>query len=393
MSSPASNKPAAASAGRAWLRLTREERAQLKRRMGPALFQERLLREDTRELKMGGLFRWCPMRWLNPIARAGLHLTGLWKAGRRNYLDIRVREETFFLPGLPAAFDGFTILHLSDLHFDLDPDFPDALAQTLETIRGRYDVAAFTGDFNNYTVHNSTLAVRLTARLLREHISAPAYGVLGNHDSLRDIPSLEEAGLRILLNESVTLRRGKDTLLLAGIDDPNIFQTHNLRAALSARKPGQPVVLLAHAPSCWREAADQGVDLVLCGHVHGGQICLPNGRTIPWRNWKFPAAVRRGRWCEGATQGYTTYGAGACGIPIRFFCPPEAVLSHLRQGGKAASSAGRAAVAASSAGRRPQAVGGNLPPEIPPTGRRGGTATPPSEWAADASASTLGRSV
>lgn len=316
--------------GRAVTRVTHEERTMLKRRMGTQRYHARLTMEFERELKMGGIIRWCPMAWLRPIASIGLHVTGLWWAGRRNYLSLRVREETFTLSRLPASFDGFTILHLSDLHFDLDPEFPEVLARVLEAVRGRYDLVAVTGDFNNYTVHQTTEALRCTAKMVKRSLSAPAYGVLGNHDSLLDVPAFEEAGMRILLNESVTIRRGSDSLLLAGIDDPNIFKTGDLGAAMAARKPGEPCVLLAHAPACFEEASAKEVDLLLCGHVHGGQICTPRGGILPWRNWRFPHHVRRGRWSEGALQGYTSFGTGACGIPIRFNCPPEITLIHLK---------------------------------------------------------------
>ena len=101
-------------------------------------------------------------------------------------------------------------------------------------------------------------------------------------------------------------------------------------AALRARRPGEPCVLLAHAPSVHEDAAEAGVSLVLCGHVHGGQVCMPSGKTFAWRHWTFPRRVWRGRWTEGATQGYTTTGVGACGAPLRLYCPPEIVLARLR---------------------------------------------------------------
>ena len=137
----------------------------------------------------------------------------------------------------------------------------------------------------------------------------------------------------MLLNESVRVRRAGRTdgpgLLLAGVDDPNVFATHDLGAALRGRRPGEPVVLLAHAPSVHREAAAAGVSLVLCGHVHGGQVCLPSGRPLARRRWRFPRRVWRGRWTEGSTQGYTTVGVGACGVPLRLNCPPEIVRIRL----------------------------------------------------------------
>ncbi|MBQ9726964.1 MAG: metallophosphoesterase [Kiritimatiellae bacterium] len=316
----------------AFPRVTSEEAAALKRRLGPASFARRVAREDARELKLGGLLRWCPMRWAAPAARLAFKATGLYGRAHREFLGIVVREEEFALAGLPPELDGFTLLHLSDMHVDLDPALPDAIRAALGRVRGRYDAAVATGDFNNFTVHRDCKALDLVASL-RGAFTAPVFGVLGNHDSVRDVPRLERGGVRILLNESVRLRRagaaGGPSLLLAGVDDPNVFETDDIAAALRGRRPGEPVVLLAHGPSVHREAAAAGVSLVLCGHVHGGQICLPSGRTLAWRHWRFPRHVWRGRWTEGATQGYTTTGVGACGVPLRLNCPPEIVLVRL----------------------------------------------------------------
>lgn len=315
-----------------FLRISPGEEADLARRMGAASFAERLRKENARELAFGGRLRWCPMKWAGPAARLAFRCAGLYGRARREFLDVRVREETFALPGLAPELAGFTLLHLSDLHLDIDPALPDAIRGALATVAGRYDAAAATGDFNNFTVHGDTKALDLAASL-RGVFTAPVFAVLGNHDSVRDVPYLERAGYRVLLNESVRLRRagasGGPSLLLAGVDDPNIFATHDLAAALRGRRPGEPCVLLAHAPSVHREAAAAGVSLVLCGHVHGGQVCLPSGRTLAWRHWRFPRRVWRGRWTEGATQGYTTTGVGACGAPLRLNCPPEIVLVRL----------------------------------------------------------------
>lgn len=315
-----------------FLRISPGEEADLARRMGAASFAERLRKENARELAFGGRLRWCPMKWAGPAARLAFRCAGLYGRARREFLDVRVREETFALPGLAPELAGFTLLHLSDLHLDIDPALPDAIRGALATVAGRYDAAAATGDFNNFTVHGDTKALDLAASL-RGAFTAPVFAVLGNHDSVRDVPYLERAGYRVLLNESVRLRRagasGGPSLLLAGVDDPNIFATHDLAAALRGRRPGEPCVLLAHAPSVHREAAAAGVSLVLCGHVHGGQVCLPSGRTLAWRHWRFPRRVWRGRWTEGATQGYTTTGVGACGAPLRLNCPPEIVLVRL----------------------------------------------------------------
>lgn len=313
--------------------LSPEQRDELGRRLGVEALRFRLHREENREKHFFGLVRWCPMKYAGPAANLAFKCAGLWKRAHREFLDIRVREETFALPDLPEELSGFTILHLSDLHADISPDLPGAIADALASVAGRYDAAVVTGDFNNFTVHGDMVAVSIVSRL-RPAFTAPVFGCLGNHDSVRDVPLLEKSGYRMLLNESTRIRRrgsapDSPSLLLAGIDDPNIFRTHDLARALSDRKSDEPVVLLSHAPSIHLEAARAGVSLVLCGHVHGGQLCFPNGRSMALRHWNFPDHVRRGRWREGATQGYTTTGVGACGAPLRLNCPPEIVLVRL----------------------------------------------------------------
>ena len=317
------------------LALSAQERKALARRMGGALFEKRLFLEENREKRLGGLVRWCPMKYAGPAADLAFRATGLWKRAHREFLDIQVREEEFAVPGLAPELDGFTILHVSDLHLDVSDDLAPAFRRALERVAWRYDLACATGDFNNFTVHDDLVALEIVASL-RDAFTAPVVGCLGNHDSVRDVPTLERAGYRILLNESVRVPRrgaapGTPELLVAGVDDPNIFGTHDLDAALAGRRGGEPAVLLAHAPSIHLEAAARRVSLVLCGHVHGGQICLKSGRTLAWKHWRFPRKVWRGRWTEGATQGYTTTGVGACGAPLRLNCPPEIVLVKLRR--------------------------------------------------------------
>ena len=154
--------------------------------------------------------------------------------------------------------------------------------------------------------------------------------MLGNHDSLRDVPVLERMGVKMLLNESVLIQRNGAALRLVGIDDPNIFRTHDLDKALgSSHRRADVTILLSHAPCIHREAAARGVDIVLCGHTHGGQICLPNGYTPRIHKDGGARHVQKGLWRDGSTQGWTSSGTGACGIPVRINCPPEILLHRL----------------------------------------------------------------
>lgn len=264
---------------------------------------------------------------LGRAVRMGLELTALTKRGVANALDLRLREHRVPIRRLPAAFEGFTILHLSDVHLDGHPELVERIA---ELIRGvRFDVAVITGDFRFHDVgsygHLATLYARLAPRLRGSH---GVFGVLGNHDCLEMVPLLEAAGVRMLVNESVALRRGVDTLWLVGLDDAHRYRSHDLDRALAGVPVDAARVLLAHSPEVVEEASERGIDLYLTGHTHGGQLCLPGGWPL-FINARAPRRYARGAWTRRGMRGYTSTGTGSSGVFARFFSPPEVVLHHL----------------------------------------------------------------
>lgn len=315
--------------------MTKTDRRLVMGRMGKRLFNRRLHLEDTRELKMGGRVRLCPMRLFKPVLKLAFKASGLWSRGFREFLNPVVRENRFVIPHLPRELEGFTILHLSDLHLDLDTRLTPVLFQKIQNLK--YDIAVITGDFNNFTVHRDGTALEEMDQLISA-FSAPVYGVLGNHDSLRDVTVLERIGTRILLNECVRIQHNGYAIRLAGIDDPNIFRTHDIQSALRGVPDAALTVLLSHSPCIHREAAAEKVEIVLAGHTHGGQICLPGGRCIRLHNDRGADYVLKGFWTEGATQGWTSSGTGSCGIPVRLNCPPEIMLHRLTAGERVAIS-------------------------------------------------------
>ncbi len=260
-----------------------------------------------------------------PLLSLGLRLLGIYHHGNRQFRALRVVRHTLRLRGLPAPFAGYTILQLSDLHIDLDPTL---VRNIVAAIRGlNYDLCVMTGDYRNSTVGGWDRAVR-AMRALRQAITTPVFAVLGNHDFVAMVPPIEEIGIRFLLNESVALRRGESSIHLVGIDDPNIYRTHNLTRALR-QVPRQAVsILLSHSPIIHAEAARQGVAAVLAGHTHGGQICLPGGRIL-MHNDPSPHRMLSGAWQYEGVSGYTSPGTGSCGLPVRFNCPPEVTLHTL----------------------------------------------------------------
>ncbi len=262
------------------------------------------------------------------LLHRAMRLVGLYQIGYRQFLSPRVVTRDVPLAGLPAALEGVTILQLSDLHLDLDPGLGQVLAPLLDGLP--YDLAVITGDFRNLLVGPAEPAIAATVDLLR-HLRGPVYLVAGNHDSLGMIPPLEAAGARFLLNEHVLWSRGHARLVLAGVDDAVYHGTHDLDRAFAGAPNDAPRVLLSHSPAIYAEAAAHRVNLLLAGHTHGGQICLPGGH-IPISGLRCPRRYLRGAWSCEKMQGYTSAGTGASGVPLRFNCPAEVTLHRLVRG-------------------------------------------------------------
>lgn len=259
------------------------------------------------------------------LIRFVLKCLGLYLRGVRNSLNIQLRRNSVTLPGLPAAFEGFTLLQLSDLHLDMHPGYPQALSRALEGIE--YDLCVMTGDFRARTSGGIHGAMQAMAQV-RPAIHAPVYAILGNHDSIEMVPGLEELGIQLLINQSAPIVRAGETLWLAGIDDPHYFQLENFEKAADDIPADAVSILLSHSPEPYRRAAHLGFDLMLSGHTHGGQICLPGGIPLI-TNAHAPRSYCRGAWQHGAMQGYTSVGSGSSMVDVRFNCPPEITLHTL----------------------------------------------------------------
>ena len=138
------------------------------------------------------------------VIRACLRLVGLYGRGQRNAAQIEVRQNFIRSARIPKAFDGYTILHLSDLHVDMSQDAMERLTAIVRTID--YDLCALTGDYRGQTFGPYEAALAGMSRICAE-IKMPIYGVLGNHDTVCMLPGLEEMGIRMLLNECETIER------------------------------------------------------------------------------------------------------------------------------------------------------------------------------------------
>jgi predicted MPP superfamily phosphohydrolase len=254
-----------------------------------------------------------------------LKLTGMSARGRANVLDIQVRHNKLALPHLPESFDGFTLLQLSDLHLDCLAAFPERLAEMISDLE--YDVCVLTGDYLFRTHGCHEKAMRGLERV-RRNINKDVYAILGNHDSILMTRPIESMDIRLLLNENTGIERDGYCLYLAGIDDPHYFAVDNLEKAYSGIPDDSASLLLAHSPEIYRHAAYVGFDVMLCGHTHGGQICLPGARALTY-NSSAPRYTGAGAWSYDLMQGYTSVGTGSSVVPARFNCPPEITLHQL----------------------------------------------------------------
>ena len=301
-------------------------------RLGPVHARQRLGIEQETEAQVFGRdhhsFHLENLANAPRLIRFCLQATGLFNRARANSRKLATQHNQFTLPDLPSTFEGLRILHLTDLHVDMDEENLQAVIQHIKPLT--YDLCVLTGDYRQRTWGPVEDALDGMARL-RDAIQGEAYAVLGNHDSVRMLPALEDMGYRLLMNEMVPLQRGKDRLYLAGVDDAHYYKVHNLHQAGDDIPTGGISLLLSHTPEIWREAAHAGYDVFLCGHTHGGQLCLPGGIPLTL-DANCPRWLGRGAWQVNGMQGYTSPGAGTSVLNVRLNCPPEVTIHTLTRG-------------------------------------------------------------
>jgi predicted MPP superfamily phosphohydrolase len=241
-----------------------------------------------------------------------------------------VRRVDVPLDRLSSELDGFTILHLSDLHLDLVHG-KAWLDKVVERANGLgADLVAITGDLAEGSVAQYGQDAEAIGRLEAPH---GVFFVTGNHEYFHDlrgwISFLQDRGIRVLRNEMVSVEVGSAGFDLAGVDDHDggrLAADHgpDLDRALSDRNPDHPVVLLAHQPRVIAEAEGRGVDLVLSGHTHGGQI-WPFSYLVYLQQPYVRGLIRHGR-----AHLYVSSGTGFWGPPMRLGTTAEMALIRLR---------------------------------------------------------------
>lgn len=243
---------------------------------------------------------------------------------------VRVRALDVPIAGLDAAFDGYRIAHLSDLH--IGGLWPRGRAARWSDRVGALDVdlVALTGDYvTSGDAFHEDIAAVLSSMRARDGVVA----VLGNHDYLGDVEALvtrlRAGGVEVLRNEHRLLARGAAAVTIAGVDDTSTRRADVARA-LEGRSEALPLIVLAHDPQLFPELARRGAALVLSGHTHWGQIAVPFLATR-WNFSRLSYRYHAGTYREGGTLLYISPGLGTTGPPVRLGAPPEITVLRLRR--------------------------------------------------------------
>ncbi len=243
--------------------------------------------------------------------------------------EISIERRTITLDRLPGQFRGLRIAQISDFHYAeyTEPFFIREIVRRVNRLRP--DIVVFNGDYvtEGFLSHKVTMEFAYRCVEILSQVDCPLrYAVLGNHDSTFAEPAVIDAfrvhSIPLLVNQYTPLERDGGRLWFAGMGDA-VCRKMNLDKAIPPRSVtgDEPVILLAHEPDVLPKVARYGVDLMLSGHTHGGQVRFP---FLPLFN--LPTLGKNyveGYFRLGPTQLYVNRGIGTVGVPFRFNCPPE----------------------------------------------------------------------
>ncbi|MBI4558477.1 MAG: metallophosphoesterase family protein [Candidatus Hydrogenedentes bacterium] len=258
-----------------------------------------------------------------------MKLSRLQARGEANARRPIIRRVSFSFPNLPTSFDGFRILHLSDFHFDGEAARAVMIRDMLRGVES--DLCVLTGDYlADYFDPLGRVYCNLATVLSGVRAQYGTVGILGNNDHSEFVQRFSDLGVRMLVNDGFELGIKGESIWIAGVDDPNTFECEDVAGAMRGASSGAFKLLLAHSPEVAREAVEADVHLYVCGHTHGGQMCVPVLGPL-FLNASCPRRFGSGAWRYKTMQGYTTTGLGTSAIPARFNCPPEAAIIELRR--------------------------------------------------------------
>lgn len=266
-------------------------------------------------------------RRATPLRAMAAGLVQLARAAFAEPYQLAVEQHAIGLRRLPRELDGFRIVHLSDIHHSPFTG-RQQVERAIEVANSlQPDIVALTGD---YVSHEREYVQPCADMLGRLRARRGVYAVLGNHDNWVDAELVTDlftlAGIRVLNNEGMRFEDRGASFWLAGVQD-TMVGLEDLPLALAGSSETEMKLLLAHNPVILRRAARAGVDLVLSGHTHGGQVTWRSERSASGRVRR---RILRGLGRRGETQIYVTRGLGTVVLPVRYGCLPEVSVLTLR---------------------------------------------------------------
>jgi len=262
-----------------------------------------------------------------PLRALALNLSRAARSALTEPFRLTVEHHQIHLQRLPRELDGFRIVQLSDIHHSPFTS-REQIERAVETANSlQPDIVALTGDYVSKERAYAAPCAELLSGLRARH---GVYAVLGNHDHWTDAALITDLfraeGITVLVNQGMRFENNGAAFWLAGVDD-TMVGLEDLPLALAGSSANEFKLLLAHNPIILRRAARAGVDLVLSGHTHGGQVRLRSERNTAGRPRR---RLLKGLARQGETQIYITRGLGTVVLPVRFGCPPEVSLLELR---------------------------------------------------------------
>lgn len=277
------------------------------------------------------LFHFERFEFIFSLAIPFLKWTGILQKGYLNALNIRMHYISLSFKKLPPEFDGYRILFISDLHADKNQETVRRLAQQIAQLE--FDLILLGGDYR-FKIKGITDRALHSLQELRKNLKAKdgIYAVLGNHDPWEIIDSIEELGIQMLVNESVSIERNGQEIWLLGLDDAHFFQSDDFARANENVPEEAFRLVLCHSNDALLRIPSEKCDLFLSGHTHGGQICFPFIGPLLVHS-RMPRYMARNLWMYKGIIGITTTGVGTSGLTIRFNCPGEFVIITLKKDG------------------------------------------------------------
>ena len=269
---------------------------------------------------------------------AALALVGYSAAAARRLV---VESLVAPLPDVPTL-DGLRILHISDTHVSSETDWVLPMVDGLADVEA--DLIVVTGDVISNTGGLPAAAAAIGS--LRSPLGT--YVVPGNHDHWagrhfhrisgeigaflsprRYVDEFAGRGVKVLMNEAVTIVFGDHEINLVGLDDPYLGLS-DPEKAFRGLSGDLPNIVLGHSPDGAELIKDRRCDLYLCGHTHGGQILGPAGLPPRQTNTTYPLPATYGLMVHRGVLTHVSAGLGTAVVPLRFNCPPRATVLTLR---------------------------------------------------------------